>query len=124
MIPPKTIDQQVGQQIRECRLDCGYTQTQLAEALNVTFQQIQKYERGANRISASSLCQTAEFLRVPIAYFFSRADDIPAINDIPARQRRELLRHFSNVACPTARKDLIRMTRSLARLPAPDPESS
>ena len=61
----------------------GMNQTQLGEALGVSFQQVQKYEKGANRISASRLYQTSQVLDVPVSYFF---EDLPESGE--AAQRR------------------------------------
>ncbi len=64
------IDRLVGGRVRECRLARGLTQADLARALGLTFQQIQKYESGANRISASKLWEAALFLEVDLGGFF------------------------------------------------------
>ena len=63
------LDQRVGERLRSRRLKMGLSQTALGFAAGVTFQQIQKYERGTNRISASRMIQLAEKLGVPPAYF-------------------------------------------------------
>lgn len=64
------VDTVVGQRIRALRSSQGLTQTELAQAIGVTFQQIQKYESGANRVSASRLLDLSVALRVPIGHFF------------------------------------------------------
>ncbi len=64
------IDLHVGAQARARRILLGLSQEKLAEGLGITFQQVQKYERGSNRISASRLYNMAEILDVPITYFF------------------------------------------------------
>lgn len=64
------IDQHVGSRIRERRYAMGMTQMQLGESVGVKFQQIQKYENGMNRVSASRLLLIAEALDVPVAWFF------------------------------------------------------
>jgi transcriptional regulator with XRE-family HTH domain len=63
------LDQRVGERLRSRRLKMGLSQTELAAAAGVTFQQVQKYERGTNRISASRMIQFAEKLAVAPAYF-------------------------------------------------------
>ena len=60
----------MGSKLRMRRLALGLTQTKVAQAINVTFQQIQKYEKGTNGISSLRLMQLATFLKVPIVYFF------------------------------------------------------
>jgi len=60
----------LGKRLRMCRLSLGLTQTKVANAINVTFQQIQKYEKGTNGVSSSRLMQLSNFLKVPITYFY------------------------------------------------------
>jgi transcriptional regulator with XRE-family HTH domain len=67
---PDPTDLYVGQRVRMRRLELHMTQTGLANALKVTFQQVQKYEKGSNRTSASKLQQIAHVLKVPPSYFF------------------------------------------------------
>jgi transcriptional regulator with XRE-family HTH domain len=74
-----SIDKHVGSRIRMRRLMLDMNQTKLGDALGITFQQVHKYETGANRIGASRLHHIAEILRVPVAFFFE--DDMPARGD-------------------------------------------
>ncbi|MGB0553881.1 MAG: helix-turn-helix domain-containing protein [Alphaproteobacteria bacterium] len=67
---PREIDVYVGQRVRQRRVLCGLSQTELATAIGLTFQQLQKYERGMNRISASKLWQISQVLDVPVQWFF------------------------------------------------------
>ena len=60
----------LGKKLRIRRLSLGFTQTKVAQAINVTFQQIQKYEKGTNGVSSNRLMQLSQFLKVPIIYFF------------------------------------------------------
>ena len=60
----------LGKKLRLRRLSLGLTQTKVAQAINVTFQQIQKYEKGTNGVSSNRLMQLSQFLKVPIIYFF------------------------------------------------------
>ena len=64
------IDRNVGRKIREAREVRGISQSRLAEELDLSFQQLQKYETGKNRVSASRLCQIAKILGQPVSYFF------------------------------------------------------
>ena len=70
----KPIDQHVGERIRLRRTERGLTQEQLAEALDVSYQQVQKYETGANRISAGRIYQISRKLDVSVGYFFEGLD--------------------------------------------------
>ena len=72
---PNPIDVHVGKRVRARRTLMGLSQSKLGKAIDTTFQQVQKYERGMNRISSSRLYQIAQVLDVPIPYFF---DDLPA----------------------------------------------
>ena len=67
---PNPIDRHVGSRVRMRRMLAGISQEKLGDALGLTFQQVQKYEKGANRISASKLWDIARFFRVDIGYFF------------------------------------------------------
>ena len=68
----------LGAKLRLRRLALGLTQTKVAQAINVTFQQIQKYEKGTNGISSLRIMQLANFLKVPVVYFF---EDYPVYNE-------------------------------------------
>ena len=68
----------LGSKLRMRRLALGLTQTKVAQAINVTFQQIQKYEKGTNGISSLRIMQLANFLKVPVVYFF---EDYPSYDN-------------------------------------------
>lgn len=72
---PDPIDLHVGQTVRATRINAGMTQAQLADAIGVRFQQVQKYETGLNRFSASRLKRAADFLSVPVSHFFRGLED-------------------------------------------------
>ena len=72
---PRPVDTFVGNRVRMRRLMLGMSQTTLADAIGLTFQQVQKYERGTNRMGASRLQQIAGTLSVPVAFFFEGAPD-------------------------------------------------
>jgi transcriptional regulator with XRE-family HTH domain len=72
---PKPVDMHVGSRVRMRRLMLGISQEELADALDLSFQQVQKYEKGANRIGASRLEHISRFLQVPVAFFFEGASD-------------------------------------------------
>ena len=73
----------LGKKLRLRRLSLGLTQTKVAQAINVTFQQIQKYEKGTNGVSSNRLMQLSQFLKVPIIYFF---EDFKEFKDIDASE--------------------------------------
>ncbi len=73
----------LGKKLRLRRLSLGLTQTKVAQAINVTFQQIQKYEKGTNGVSSNRLMQLSQFLKVPIIYFF---EDYKEFKDISSEE--------------------------------------
>ena len=83
------IDKHVGNRIRMRRMMLGMSQGTLGTALGLTFQQVQKYEKGANRVGASRLQQISQALQVPVAFFFEGAPPLPGrsngANDEPAQ---------------------------------------
>ncbi len=99
---PDPVDVHVGAQLRRLRRIKRLSQSSLAGRLGVTFQQVQKYERGVNRVSASMLYRAAEILDVPVGYFFDGLGD-------PAR----------TVADPRFDDEIIRIARLYAEIPVP-----
>ncbi|MFN3815445.1 helix-turn-helix domain-containing protein [Brevundimonas sp.] len=100
---PHLVDRHVGRRVEARRKSLGYSQSQLGAALGLTFQQIQKYEKGANRISASKLWEIAQFFKVEIGYFFdgltagetgvAESDTVSFDHDYPVtRQSQEIAR--------------------------------
>src|SRR5690348_1507474 len=85
---PDPIDVEVGRRIRLQRLARGLSQTELGNELGVTFQQVQKYEKGANRVGAGRLSRIAEALDVSVSQLLG--DTVNARSDVPAGQRLEL----------------------------------
>jgi transcriptional regulator with XRE-family HTH domain len=75
--PLNPIDTHVGSRVRMRRMMLGVTQTTLGKALGVTFQQVQKNEKGTNRIGASRLQQLSRILQVPVSFFFDGAPHVP-----------------------------------------------
>ena len=75
---PNPVDVHVGARVRLRRIVLGLSQERLAEALGLTFQQVQKYERGTNRIGASRLWDLSRVLEVPVSHFFEEMDDAVA----------------------------------------------
>lgn len=117
------IDAHVGSRVKMRRTLLGISQERLGNQLGITFQQVQKYEKGANRIGASRLQSIASALSVPIAYFFEglaagdRADG--PLEDDTARfvssiEGRELNRAFARIGDQKVRRRVIDLVRSLA----------
>jgi transcriptional regulator with XRE-family HTH domain len=73
---PNPVDRHVGARVRMRRMMLGMSQEKLGEALGLTFQQVQKYEKGTNRIGASRLQQISGILQVPVSFFFEGAPDL------------------------------------------------
>jgi len=75
---PNPIDKHVGARVRMRRMMLGMSQEKLGDALGLTFQQVQKYEKGTNRIGASRLQQIAHILQVQVSFFFEGAPNVPS----------------------------------------------
>ncbi len=106
------VDIHVGERVRTRRLLAGLSQDAFAGYLGVTFQQIQKYEKGANRISASRLYRIAKILDAPITYFFDRAGETDLPEDM-SREGLELIRAFSRIEDEGLRKHLLLLIKAL-----------
>ena len=110
----------LGKKLRMRRLSLGLTQTKVAQAINVTFQQIQKYEKGTNGISSLRLMQLSNFLKVPVVYFF---ENFPEYSEDKSKENSEDLNYaflaklFSTL--PEIQKEkilqVLKNTRSLER---------
>jgi transcriptional regulator with XRE-family HTH domain len=83
--PPNPVDRHVGSRVRMRRIMLGMSQEKLGEGLGLTFQQIQKYEKGTNRIGASRIQQISEILRVPVSFLFEGSPGSSAVfNEAPS----------------------------------------
>lgn len=115
----RRIDHHVGERIRLRRTELGLTQEQLAEALDVSYQQIQKYETGANRISAGRIYEIARKLGVDIGYFFAdldvETDQLAAPIEHGGRQRSaiELVRKFAQIPDPEVRAAIAGLVKTI-----------
>lgn len=121
------IDTHVGVRVRMRRKLLGLSQSDLGEALGLTFQQIQKYERGTNRISASKLYETASALKVPVGFFFEGYDDADPVADfVESKSEKavqgflatsdgiELAEAFPRIGNPKLRRKMTDLVRTLA----------
>jgi transcriptional regulator with XRE-family HTH domain len=127
------IDEHVGNRVRMRRLMLDLTQMQLADGLGLTFQQVQKYEKGTNRISASRLHQLSHILRVPVPFFFEgtsgelhlpeRPEGGPTIaSDIVAFLSTSdgiaLVKAYTRIEQPKVRRAIIAIVEQIAAEPA------
>ena len=127
---PNPIDIHVGSRIRLRRNMISMSQEKLGEALGITFQQIQKYEKGTNRVGASRLQQISNVLGVPVSFFF---EDAPGENQatgmaesqstgfvvdfLSSSEGLQLNRAFSRISDPKVRRKIIELVRTLADEP-------
>ena len=118
---PDPVDISVGQRVAARRLELGYNQSDLRRALGLTFQQVQKYEKGTNRISASKLWAISQFLRVDVAHFFAglNAESPYSEPQIPTRLSQEISKAI-NALASADQKLVLDVVR---RLPTADPSS-
>lgn len=124
---PNPVDVHVGSRVRLRRTLLGMSQEKLGEALGLTFQQVQKYERGTNRIGSSRLYQISRILDVPVSFFF---DDMPAEAGAAAgfaepaqasfepdqmnrRETLELVRAYYRIADPQVRRRIFDLMKSV-----------
>lgn len=111
------LDQYIGERVRSRRQILGMSQTELARAIGVSFQQVQKYEKGANRVGSGLLYRLAELLEVPISYFYEGYDTkMPsgkAGHEMIDRKTANLLRSFNELS-PQHKDAVAELVRSLA----------
>jgi transcriptional regulator with XRE-family HTH domain len=132
---PNPVDVHVGARLRLRRTLLGLSQEALGDYVGLTFQQIQKYERGANRIGASRVYEFSSILSVPVSFFF---DDLPSelnthegrfaaglrdsesdefeADPLARRETLELVRAYYSITDPKVRKDLANLVRSIAKV--------
>ena len=129
---PNPVDVHVGSRVRLRRTMLGMSQEKLGEAIGLTFQQVQKYERGANRVGASRLFDLSRVLDVPVGFFFDEMpEDVAAsspaqhpgrdrplpeqeLDPMVKRETLELVRAYYKIEEPSVRKRLFEMTKALA----------
>lgn len=121
---PNPIDVHVGSRIRMRRNMLGMSQEKLGESLGITFQQIQKYEKGTNRVGASRLQAIASIMEVPVAFFFEDApggaglaeesQNTYVVDFLSSAEGLQLNRAFARISDPKVRRKIIDLTRALA----------
>ncbi len=137
---PNPIDVHVGSRVRLRRLLVGMSQEKLGEQLGLTFQQVQKYEKGTNRIGASRLYEVSRILNVPVQYFyeemadndahapggeqaFAEGDSAPFVMDfVSSSEGLQLNRAFVEIRDPAVRRGIVDMLKALAKSQAAVPE--
>ena len=111
------IDRHVGERIRHRRTEMGLTQEDLGRILEISYQQIQKYETGANRIGAGRLFEVGRALAVEVSYFFDGYDGAKPVSTLPHgghnRAAIELVRNFSELSDETLRGAVTTLLRAL-----------
>ncbi len=108
---PHHVDVHVGAQLRALRILRGFTQVRLAEATGITFQQVQKYETGKNRISASRLYDFAKVLDSEVSSFFAGIDDGSSADEMFGRLDIEFARSFSEIPNPKIKQAIVRLIK-------------
>jgi len=129
---PNPVDVHVGSRVRLRRTLLGMSQEKLGDAIGLTFQQVQKYERGANRIGASRLYDLARVLDVPVAYFFEELADCSVSggssehatepfqsNPMMKRETLELVRAYLRITDPQIKRRLFELAKALAAFSGP-----
>lgn len=128
---PTPVDGHVGARIRARRIELGMSQKKLGECVNLTFQQIQKYERGANRIGSGRLYEFSRILGVPVSYFFegaaevqtkklkpleavAKAQGLPSASMLDKRETLELVRAYYRIDSAKLRKRLFELVKAAA----------
>ena len=125
---PDPVDIHVGARVRLRRTLLGMSQEKVGKALGLTFQQVQKYERGANRIGSSRLFQLSRILDVPVSFFFDemapettrKADGMAEVNKqvfeidkLSRRETLELVRAYYKITDPAVRKKIFEMVKAV-----------
>jgi transcriptional regulator with XRE-family HTH domain len=125
---PNPIDKHVGSRVRMRRIMLAMSQEKLGDALGLTFQQVQKYEKGTNRIGASRLQQISQILQVPVAFFFEGAPTINGQSDglreapspayvadfLATSEGLALTKAFMRIAQPKLRRRIVDLVREIA----------
>jgi transcriptional regulator with XRE-family HTH domain len=117
---PSPVDIHVGARVRQRRVLLGMTQTVLADALGLTFQQVQKYERGTNRISASRLYELGRVLEVSIGYFFEDMSPAAAASSPAAKGRGMAKKPLGHAPNLMATRETLELLTSYYRIEGAD----
>lgn len=113
------IDKHIGERLKQIRKQKGMTQEDLAEKLGISFQQIQKYENGKNRISFSNMVELSRYLNVSLDSFLDSPSLASGLSDsnqatVPQKETDELLKVYYSLDDPKLRKNLLQLVKSMA----------
>jgi transcriptional regulator with XRE-family HTH domain len=110
------VDLSVGSRLRQARLLAGASQEDVGTAIGVSFQAVQKYENGENRLSAGRLAAAAKFLGVPMSFFFQDDTEPQAATDTAGFTPKEieLVRHYRAIRSDDMREHLLRLTKIIS----------
>jgi len=125
---PHPVDIHVGKQLRMRRVILGLSQEAIGKSIGITFQQVQKYERGINRMGSSRLFELSKYLTVPVSYFFEGLDSAARISPggvaeetspfehekMSSRETLELIRAYYRISDPNVRSRVGELIKSLA----------
>ena len=124
------VDVYVGTRLKIRRLELGLSQNKIGEMTGITFQQVQKYEKGSNRIGSSRLYEFAKILKVPVSYFFEQyeltfgdngvlSDNRASFDDdkdnVSEKEILTLIKNFSAIKDPNVRKSIISLAKTLSK---------
>jgi len=135
---PDSVDRHVGSRVRVRRLMLGMSQEKLGEALGLTFQQVQKYEQGTNRVGASRIQQICEILQNPISFLFEGSptaiSKVEGLKEAPSpayvydflatSQGLALTRAFTRITEPKLRRSIVTLVERIASREAPERTSA
>jgi transcriptional regulator with XRE-family HTH domain len=118
---PDSVDRIVGRNIRIYRLQKGLTQTELADQLELTFQQVQKYEKGTNRVGSGRLLKIATFLGVPVTALFKGSDEMAdadkqsIFDQLAKPHANRLLQAFARIDDDGLRRSVVQLVEEIAK---------
>jgi transcriptional regulator with XRE-family HTH domain len=121
---PDPVDVHVGRRLRQARFLAGMSQEELGAGIGVSFQAVQKYEHGENRLSASRLYKAARLLDRPVSFFFDElGGETTAAGSSKGftREEIELVRHFRQIPSEEVREHLLQMTKRIGGLEGVEP---
>jgi transcriptional regulator with XRE-family HTH domain len=115
---PDPVDVHVGRRLRQARFLAGMSQEELGTGIGVSFQAVQKYEHGENRLSASRLFKAARLLDRPVSFFFEELGGEAVTKETNgfSREEIELVRHFRQIPSDEVREHLLQMTKRIGTL--------